>query len=188
MEQIKIGATTADVKVRQEAYDKVNKLVDELVPTIVIANGATSLAFQKNIGNVIVGPYNENFTEMTSESGTVIFSQDGEPVSLMCLDETDGSSFRACLQIFDTLYEFKYGTADLQPAAAEKCEANTDGTEWTCTMRAGVKFSNGAALDANDVVASFGMGWDMKDVNRKGNTGVFQYFKDFFGPKSLNEE
>lgn len=187
VEQIKIGASNADPVVRQAAYDKVNKLYSELVPVIVLTNGATSLAFNKDIKNVVVGPYNENFTEMESANGQIVFSQDGEPVSMYCADETDGSSFRACLQIYDNLYEFEYGSTALKPGLAEKCEANAEGTVWTCTLRKNVKFSNGAALDANDVVASFINMWDYKSPNRKGNTGVYQYWKDFFGPKALNE-
>ena len=187
VEQLNIGATSADATLRQAAYDKANKLIDQHVPVIVIANGATSLAFKSDVGNVIIGPYNENFQEMTTTSKQIVFSQDGEPVSLYCADETDGSSFRACLQIFNTLYDFKFGTSELQPAIATKCVGNTDATVWTCTMKDGVKFSNGAVLDANDVVASFDVMWDYKNPNRKGDTGVFQYWKDFFGPKALNE-
>jgi ABC-type transport system substrate-binding protein len=153
----------------------------------VIAHGTTQLAFQAAVKNVVLGPYNENFQQMETTDGTLVFSQDGEPVSLDCPDETDGSSFRACLQIYDTLYNFKWGSADLQPALAEKCVANADGTEWTCTLKKGVKFSNGASLDANDVVTSWDIMWDYKNPLRKGNTGAFQYWKDFFGPKALNQ-
>jgi peptide/nickel transport system substrate-binding protein len=187
VEPIQKAATLADPAERQALYDEVNKLYDELVPTIVIAHGTTALAFLASVQNVVLGPYNENFSEMETADGTVVFSQDGEPVSLYCPDETDGSSFRACLQIYDTLYNFKYGTAEAQPALAESCSANTEGTEWTCTLKQGVQFSNGAALDANDVVTSWGTMWDYNHPLRKGNTGVFQYWKDFFGPSALNQ-
>lgn len=187
MENIKKAAALTGPAERQKLYDEVNKLYDQHVPTIVIAHGTQNLAFQALVQNVVIGPYNENFSQMQTSDGTLVFSQDGEPVSLDCPDETDGNSFRTCLQIFDTMYSFKWGSAELQPALAEKCAANTDGTEWTCTLRKGVKFSNGAALDANDVVTSFDVMWDYKNPLRKGNTGAFQYWKDFFGPKALNQ-
>ncbi len=185
--RIQKAARLTDPVERQKLYDEVNKLYDQHVPTVVLAHGTTNLAFLASVKNVVLGPYNENFQQMETADGTLVFSQDGEPVSLDCPDETDGSSFRACLQIFDTLYNFKWGTADLQPALAEKCEANTDGTEWTCTLKQGVQFSNGASLDANDVVTSWAIMWDYNHPLRKGNTGSFQYWKDFFGPKALNE-
>jgi ABC-type transport system substrate-binding protein len=124
---------------------------------------------------------------MKTADGTVSFSQDGEPVSLDCADETDGNSFRVCDTIFDKLYEFAWGSAEGKPALAEKCEGNGDATEWTCTLKQGVKFSNGASFDANDVVASWARGWDSSNPLHVGNSGAFQYFKDFFGPKILNE-
>ena len=184
---IQKAAATGDPVERQKLYDQVNVLYDQHVPNIVIAHGTTQLAFQAAVKNVVLGPYNENFQQMETTDGTLVFSQDGEPVSLDCPDETDGSSFRACLQIYDTLYNFKWGSADLQPALAESCVANADGTEWTCTLKKGVKFSNGASLDANDVVTSWDIMWDYKNPLRKGNTGAFQYWKDFFGPKALNQ-
>ena len=186
MEEITKAARLSDPAERQAHYDIVNQLIDQHVPYITIANGATSLAFKKDVENVIVGPYNENYMEMVTPSGQLVYSQDGEPVSLDCADETDGSSFLACQQIFDTLYDFEWGTANAKPALAE-CVGNEDATEWTCTLRAGVLFSNGAKLDANDVVTTFLRMWDVTNEFRIGNTGVFTYWKDFFGPVALNE-
>jgi ABC-type transport system substrate-binding protein len=184
---IQKAATLSDPAARQAIYDQVNVLYDKYVPTIVIAHGTTNLAFQASVGNVVLGPYNENFPYMTTADGTLVFSQDGEPVSLMCADETDGSSFRACNQIFSKLYRFDWGTANPVPDLAEKCTGNADATEWTCTLKKGVTFSDGAAFDANDVVASFSAGLDVKNPNRKGDAGNYQYFKDLFGGKVLNE-
>ena len=187
IEPIQKAARMGDAAARQKIYDQVNVLYDQHVPTIVIAHGTTNLAFLSSVENVVLGPYNENFPQMKTADGTVVFSQDGEPVSLMCADETDGSSFRACNQLFSKLYKFGWGSATPEPDLAEKCEANADATEWTCTLRKGVVFSNGAALDANDVVATFSAGYDYKNPLRKGNTGAYQYFKDLFGPKVINE-
>jgi ABC-type transport system substrate-binding protein len=106
---------------------------------------------------------------------------------LFCADETDGNSFRVCNQLFSKLYKFGWGSATPEPDLAEKCEGNADATEWTCTLRKDVTFSNGATLDANDVVATFSAGYDYKNPLRKGNSGAYQYFKDLFGPKVLNE-
>jgi len=36
-------------------------------------------------------------------------------------------------------------------------------------------------------VATFAAGMDYKNPLRKGNTGSYQYFKDLFGPKVINE-
>jgi len=187
VELIKKAAATGDATARQADYDQVNKLYDQHVPCIVLAHGTIVQAFQKAVKNVVVGPYNENFPEMETDSGTLVYEQDGEPVSLYANDETDGNSFRATRNaLYDTLYDFKFGTTETKPALAEKCVPNTDATEWTCTLRKDVKFSDGTAFTANDVVTTFGIMWDAKNPLRKGNTGAFQYWKDFFGPKTLN--
>ncbi|MCJ7625769.1 MAG: ABC transporter substrate-binding protein, partial [Anaerolineaceae bacterium] len=68
-----------------------------------------------------------------------------------------------------------------------ECVGNEDATEWTCSLRKGVLFSNGAKLDANDVVTTFLRMWDAENEYRVGNTGVFTYWKDFFGPVALND-
>jgi peptide/nickel transport system substrate-binding protein len=183
---IQKAAQSGDPVERQKLYDEVNKLYAKEVPTIVIAHGTVNQAYLASVKNVQIGPYNENFGQMSTADGTVVFSQDGEPVSLQCADETDGNSFRACNLIFSKLYKFTT-TSIAEPDLAEACTGNADATEWTCVLKKGVVFSNGAKLDANDVVASFSAGYDYKSPLRKGNSGAYQYFKDLFGPKVLNE-
>ena len=107
--------------------------------------------------------------------------QNAEPISLYCGDETDGETLRACEQIYEPLLSYKVGGAEVVPALAEKFEANDELSEWTFTLRPNVTFHNGATLDANDVVATFGSQWDATNPNHKGNTGVFEYFGGFFG-------
>jgi len=187
VELIQKAARSGDPVERQKLYDQVNVLVDQHVPTVTIANGTVSLAYLASVENVVIGPYNENYPQMKTADGTLVYSQDGEPVSLMCADETDGSSFLACKQLFNKLYTFDWGSSVPKPDLAEKCEGNADATEWTCTLRKDVVFSNGAKLDANDVVATFSAGMDYNNPLRKGNTGSYQYFKDLLGPKVINE-
>ena len=186
VENIQKAAQSGDPVERQKLYDEVNKLYAQHVPTIVIAHGTVNQAYLASVEGVQLGPYNENFPLMKTSDGTMVYSQDGEPVSLMCADETDGNSFRACNLIFSKLYTFTT-TSIAEPDLAEECVGNADATEWTCTLKQGVVYSNGATFDANDVVASFGAGLDYNNPLRKGNTGAYQYFKDLFGPKVLNQ-
>ncbi len=41
-------------------------------------------------------------------------------------------------------------------------------------------FSDGTAMDANDVVQTFVVMWDASNPLHKGNTGVFEYFVGYF--------
>ena len=84
-------------------------------------------------------------------------------------------------QIYDGLLAFKTGTGDVEPALAESYSANAELTEWTFKLRPGVKFHNGATFEADDVLATFGAMWDVKNPAHKGRTGNFEYWTAYFG-------
>ncbi len=178
--EIKAAAQLSDSAERQTHYDEVNRLVKEHVPMIPVAHGATANAFKASVGNVVMGPLNENFEQMTTDSGQLVWVQSAEPIMLSCGDETDGETLRACEQIYDALLGYEFGGVAPIPALAESWEASPDATEWTFNLRHEVTFHDGAAFDANDVVATYSALWDTKDPNHKGNTGVFEYFTGFF--------
>ena len=179
--EIKAAAQLGDPAERQKHYDNVNALIKQHVPVIPVAHGTTADAFQAGVGNVVIGPLNENFAQMTTASGQIVWMQGAEPISLWCGDESDGETLRACLQVYESLLGYEYGGTGVVPALAETWESNTDATEWTFHLRQGVKFHNGADLDANDVVASYAAQWDYTNPNHKGNSGVFEYLTGFFG-------
>jgi len=107
--------------------------------------------------------------------------QNGEPGGLYCADESDGESLRVCEQLSEALYGYQIGGVIPEPALAEKCEPSADLMTWTCTLKEGVKFADGAAFDANDVVLSYGIQWDAADPLHKGRDNSFVYFPGLFG-------
>jgi peptide/nickel transport system substrate-binding protein len=178
---IKTGAQSADPATRQTAYDTVNTLLKQHVPMVPVAYGGASDAFKATVGNVNIGPLNENFQQMTTTSGQLVWDQNAEPISLWCGDETDGETLRACLQLYDGLLGYKFGGSGLQPALATSWDATPDAMTYTFHLRQGVKFTNGDVFNANDVVATYDAQWDTKSPNHKGNTTTFSYFAGFFG-------
>ena len=92
----------------------------------------------------------------------------------------DTYSFQVIDAIYDPLYTYAPGKTDVIPNLAS-CQPNTDGTQWICTLKQGVKFHDGADLDANDVVTSFAVQWDAKHPLHVGNLGTFDYFPALFG-------
>ena len=107
--------------------------------------------------------------------------QNGEPSGLYCADETDGEALRVCEQIDESLLAYKIGGTEVEPALAEECEPNDDLTEWTFTLRDGVKFHDGRTFDANDVVATYRAQWDAEDPAPRRPRGYFTYFSALFG-------
>jgi ABC-type transport system substrate-binding protein len=72
------------------------------------------------------------------------------------------------------------GGAKVIPSLASAYTSNTDATEWTFTLRDGVKFHDGSFLDANDVVLSWDVQWDAASPLHVGRVGDFSYFSGLF--------
>ncbi|MDR3577484.1 MAG: ABC transporter substrate-binding protein [Anaerolineaceae bacterium] len=176
----KIGTSGTDNATRQKAYDTVNQLIHQHVPLIPVAHSSSSVAMKASVQNVIIGPYNENFQDMGTDSGQLVFVQNAEPISLYFADETDGETERACRLLYTPLLDYEWGGVGSQPALATSYDKSADLTVWTFHLRPGVKFSDGSVLTANDVVASFAAQWDAKNPDHKGNKGVYEYFTTLF--------
>ena len=150
---------------------------------IPVAHGASALAYRADVEGAHANPVSANiFAAMKGSKDTLVYVQNAEPISLYCADESDGETFTACAQLFEGLLSFKIGSSEVQGALAESYAGNADATEWTFKLRPGVKFHNGATLDAGDVLASLGAMWDAKNPNHKGRTGVYEYWTAYFGP------
>jgi peptide/nickel transport system substrate-binding protein len=177
------GAQSADNAVREAAYTEANNLIKQHVPVAIIAHGGSGTVFKADVTGAHSSPLsNEIFSVMKAASrDTLVWMQNAEPLSLYCADETDGETLRACEQIKESLYAYKIGGTDTEPALAESCTPNADLTVWTCKLRDGVTFHDGAAFDANDVVASFAAQWDTANPAHVGRSGAFEYFPGLFG-------
>lgn len=177
------GGQSADDTVRAAAYAEANNLLKQHVPMVIIAHGGSGTAFKADVAGAHSSPLsNETFSVMKAgDRSTLVWMQNAEPLSLYCGDESDGETLRACEQINESLYAYKVGGTAVEPSLATGCEASADLMTWTCTLRDGVKFHNGADLDANDVVLSYAVQWDAASPLHIGRSGAFEYFPGLFG-------
>jgi peptide/nickel transport system substrate-binding protein len=115
---------------------------------------------------------------------TFVFGSQGEPVQFDPAVITDGISAKITRQVFDTLYQFKAGSTEVEPALAEKAEASADGKVWTLQLRRNVKFHDGEPLDARAVVWNFER-WMRAEHPQHANQlkagQTFEYFEGQFG-------
>ncbi|WP_281685127.1 ABC transporter substrate-binding protein [Thalassobaculum salexigens] len=87
--------------------------------------------------------------------GVLIVAQIAEPKSLDPHAVTAVNDFRILMNVYDGLVRYKPGSLEVEPALAESWTVSDDGTVYTFTLRDGVTFHDGSALDAEAVKFNF---------------------------------
>jgi peptide/nickel transport system substrate-binding protein len=176
------GAGLTD-EARAPSYVEANNAIRTHVPMVPVAHGGSALAFRADVQGAHSSPLgNEAFAGMAPGDRTqMVWMQNGEPPGLYCADESDGEALRVCEQMTEALYAYETAGTAAIPALAELCEPNTELTVWTCTLRQGVTFHDGATLDANDVVLTYAVQWDADHELHLGRDNSFTYFPGLFG-------
>lgn len=78
----------------------------------------------------------------------------GVPAALDPASALEGTVPLIARQVFDTLVTYRDGSTDIGPSLATRWSVSRDGLVWSFTLRDGVRFHDGSALTAQDVVAS----------------------------------
>lgn len=177
------AARLSDQAERNKLYAQANNLIKQHVPMIPVAHGGSAVAFKADVKGAHSSPLSNEMMAVMDPGGRkqLVWMQNAEPISLYCADEEDGESLRACEQMAESLLAYKIGGTEVVPSLAEKFTTNADLTEWTFTLRKGVKFHDGSDLDAEDVVLSWAVQWDAAHPLHKGRSGTFTYFNALFG-------
>ncbi len=176
------GGQTADQAARDALYLTANNAIKAHVPMVPIAHGGSGTAYRADVTGAHSSPLgNEGlFAMKAGDRDQLVWLQNGEPGGLYCADETDGESLRVCEQIMEPLYSYKIGGTVPEPGLAESCDPNADSTVWTCTLREGVKFHNGADLGSDDVLLTYAVQWDAAHALHVGREGLFEYWGYLF--------
>ena len=177
------AASKPDQASRDPLYAQVAALLQQHAPMIPVANGGSATAYKASVQNPQASPLSNEVFAVTATPGQdqFVWVQNAEPNGLYCADESDGETLRACEQIGESLLAYKVNGTEVEPSLAESFTSTPDLKEWTFKLRPGVKFSNGAALTANDVVKTYRVQWDAADPLHTGRTGDFTYFPGLFG-------
>ena len=91
----------------------------------------------------------------SSSSSTFVFASSADPVLLDPALVSDGESLRITNQIFQSLVSFKLGGSEVVPSLATSWKPSANAMSWTFTLRKGVKFSDGTALNAAAVCYNY---------------------------------
>jgi len=103
--------------------------------------------------------------------GVLVVAQIAEPKSLDPHAVTAVNDFRILMNLYDGLVRYKSGTLEVEPALATEWEISEDGKTYTFKLRDGIKFHDGAALDAEAVKFNFDRMLD--ENNPYHDTGPF---------------
>jgi peptide/nickel transport system substrate-binding protein len=176
------GGAGADDAAREPSYVAANNAVKANIPMIPVAHGGSAVAYRADVADAHSSPLgNEHFASMTPADRTqFVWMQNAEPPGLYCADESDGEALRVCEQMMEALYSYEVAGTKAVPSLAESCEPNAELTTWTCKLRSGVTFHDGATLDANDVVLSYAVQWDADHELHLGRDNSFTYFPGLF--------
>ncbi|MCG8454407.1 MAG: ABC transporter substrate-binding protein [Spirochaetales bacterium] len=117
--------------------------------------------------------------------GVLVFGRSGDSVSLDPGRETDGESFYATHQIFDTLVEFQTGTTEVVPALATSWDVSEDGLTYTFHLREGVKFHDGTPFNADAVV--FSLDRQLSENHPYYDYGPWKYWTNYMGMSDIVE-
>jgi peptide/nickel transport system substrate-binding protein len=98
------------------------------------------------------------------QGGTLVAAISGEPDKLDPQSTSAYASFEVLENVFDTLVE-PGDDLQFQPALAKSWTTSADQLTWTFTLRDGVKWQNGRAFTADDVVYSYRRIIDQKLAN-----------------------
>ncbi|WP_373299517.1 ABC transporter substrate-binding protein [Streptomyces poonensis] len=92
----------------------------------------------------------------SSDGSSVVMGMSDEVLATDPASGYDPGSWLLFNNVFQSLLSFPNGATEPEPEAAKDCSFTDTGTqEYTCTLRDGLKFSNGESLTSKDVKFSF---------------------------------
>lgn len=189
IEEALAKGTNSHGEERAQYYAQANNAIRSHIPMIPLAHGgwdtqeSLSVIYRQELQGANTTFYGYEAFHLLTATGKeeFVWVQPVEPQTLYCADEVDPNAFQICTQVSESLYRLVPGSVIAQPNLAESCTVDETLTEWTCRLRAGVKFHDGSSLDANDVVNTFAVQWDARHPLHTGNSGAFAYFLLFWG-------
>ena len=178
------AAASTDAGVRMTAFAAANDAVRKTAPVVPLVHAGSAMAFRTDVAGVATSPLGvEALGSFTpGDRRQVVVMQDAEPAGAWCGAASSIADLRLCALVTPGLYAFAPGSLEPVPALATRCSPSQGATVWTCRLPAGRRFSDGAKLDAGDVVASMRAQGDAGSPLRTAlPSGAFAAWDALFG-------
>src|SRR5919109_249096 len=118
-------------------------------------------------------------SDRASQDDTLVFAASADPVVLDPAMISDGESFRATIQIYETLVSNVLGSTKLAPGLATSWRSTSGGKTWIFQLRRGVKFHDGTPFNAAAVCANFNRWYNFKGA--QASSSASYYYNVVFG-------
>jgi len=150
---------------------------------VPVARAGSAAAYRADVEGAGASPLRlERFASMTpGDRRQLVWLTTAEPPGLYCANESDAVATLVCAQYAEGLYAYDPAGTAVTPSLAKRCAPNPELTVWTCTLRSGVVFHDGATFDAGDVVATYAVQWDAEHPLHTAEDGSSAQFGAWFG-------
>jgi len=151
------AAASSSATARGDAFAAANNAVRTTVPVVPLVHAGSAMAFRNDVTGVATSPLGTEAlgSFVPGDRRQLVVMQEAEPEGAWCGTASGFSDLRLCALVTPGLYAYAPGTANPVPALASRCLPVDGTTVWSCRLRAGQLFSDGAHMDAGDVVATF---------------------------------
>ena len=155
-------AATSDEAARADAFARANDAIRRTAALVPIAHPGTMAAFRADVVGAATSALGlDPLGSLTpGDRRQLVFMQASEPDGAYCGDQADADANRLCGLVLEGLFGFAPGTLRPEPRLARDCVAGAGAMVWTCNLVPGIRFQDGARLDAGDVLASLVAQWD----------------------------
>ena len=175
----------ADDATRKAAYTEANNLIKQHVPAVIVAHGGSGTAFKADVEGAHTSPLgNEVFSVMkAADRDTLVFDAErraAQPVLRRRDGRRDAPRLRADQRVAVRLQGRRHGHR--AGARRPRARRTPTCTVWTCTLRDGVKFHDGADLrrQRRRASATPPSGTPQHPLHI-GRTGAFEYWPGLWG-------
>ncbi len=168
---------------RAAAFTRANNAVRQTAVVVPLAHPGSVAAYRADVKGAAASPLGMDplGTFTPGDRKQLVFMQAAEPDGAYCADQAMPDAYRLCGLVLQGLYGYEPGTLTPTPLLAQRCDPDAGATVWTCRLRAGVTFHDGARLDAGDVLASFVAQWAASSPLRTRPGSSFEAWDVLFG-------
>ncbi len=141
---------------REAAFTAANEAVRSTAAIVPLAHAGTTVAYRADVADVAVSPLGVDpvGTFVPGDRRQLVVMGEGEPAGAWCAVDPSPGALRLCALVTPGLYAFDGATLQVRPALASRCTPSPGARTWTCRLREDLAFSDGARVDAGDVVES----------------------------------